>query len=86
MEIEQDHERMIYTRGRWFPSDESMRASLSAGNSDDCPIIGSNTSLTLKKGLVDAIVGLGGGVTNYCWRWCRIEDCPTYIAEHRLKI
>ncbi len=39
---------------------------------------------TIDEALAKKVVEGGNRVVDYCWVHCRIEDCPTYIAEHRL--
>jgi len=86
MEIEQDHEMVVYSRGRFFPNREDMRANLLRGNTADCPIVGANFTMPIDETQAKKVVELGKRVVDYCWVHCNIRDCPTYIAEHRLKI
>jgi hypothetical protein len=40
---------VVFSRGRFFPDQEDMRASLSKWNSRDCPIVGANFTIPLMK-------------------------------------
>ena len=71
-------ESMMLKEDNWYPLDSGLRASISEGHSQDCPVPSRIGSIVVRCSKESADLQVSGGNGDYCWNSCNITDCPTY--------